>query len=109
MPLTVHIHLRTATASDRTATVALTGSLDAATVPQLEQQLVPLLSGPATELVFDLAKLDFVSSAGLRVFATARKALRTRGGQASFVNLQPQIRKVFEIVSALPGIGVFQD
>ena len=59
------------------------------------------------DLVFDLAKLNFISSAELRVFAAARKFLKQRGEQVSFVNLQPQIQEVFEIVKALPGVSVF--
>jgi anti-sigma B factor antagonist len=90
-------------------TVKLTGSLDTATAPELERQLSPVLAGPVKHLVFDLAQLKFISSAGLRVFSMARKQLKERGGQASFVNLQPQIREVFEIIKALPGIAVFKD
>jgi anti-anti-sigma factor len=75
----------------------------------LEAQLVTLLAGPIKELVFDLAGLSFISSAGLRVIAQARKQLRERGGLASFVNLQPQIQEVFDIIAALPGIAIFKD
>ena len=39
---------------------------------------------------------------------TARKRLKERGGQASFIHMQPQIHEVFEIIKALPGIGVFK-
>jgi anti-anti-sigma factor len=89
-------------------TIKLTGSLDTATSPDLERELGPILASGVPEIVFDLAKLDFISSAGLRVFSMARKALKARGGQASFTNLQPQIREVFEIVKALPGVAVFE-
>ncbi len=57
--------------------------------------------------MFDLAQLKFISSAGLRVFSMARKQLKERGGQASFINMQPQIKEVFEIIKALPGVAVF--
>ena len=87
----------------------LTGSLDTATAPELERQLAPVLAGPIKDLVFDLAQLKFISSAGLRVFSTARKTLKERGGQASFVNMQPQIQEVFEIMKSLPGVAVFKD
>ena len=50
----------------------------------------------------------FISSAGLRVFATTRKALKERDGQASFVHMQPQIQEVFEIMRSLPGVAVFK-
>ena len=89
--------------------VKLTGSLDTATAPELERQLTPVLAGEVTDLVFDLAELKFISSAGLRVFSTARRQLRERGGQASFIHLQPQIQEVFDIMKSLPGIGIFQD
>ena len=66
-----------------------------------------LLASPLKDLVFDLAELKFISSAGLRVFSIVRKQLKERGGQASFINMQPQITEVFEIIKALPGVGVF--
>lgn len=88
-------------------TVKLAGSLDTATAPELERQLSPVLAGGVKDVIFDLAPLKFISSAGLRVFSSTRKALKERGGQASFVNMQPQIQEVFEIMKALPGVAVF--
>jgi anti-sigma B factor antagonist len=41
------------------------------------------------------------------VFSTTRKTLKERGGQASFINLQPQIQEVFEIIKSLPGVALF--
>ena len=87
----------------------LTGSLDTATAPELERQLGPVLGGPVKDMVFDLAQLKFISSAGLRVFSTARKQLKERGGQVSFVHMQPQIQEVFEIMKSLPGVAIFKD
>lgn len=90
-------------------TIRLTGSLDTATAPELERQLEMVLAGPVKDLVFDLAGLKFISSAGLRVFSAARKQIRSRGGQVSFLDLQPQIQEVFEIIKALPGVALFKD
>jgi anti-sigma B factor antagonist len=108
MPL--HISIQSAGGRDAgTVTVTLAGSLDTATAPELEKQLAPVLAGSARDVVFDLAQLTFISSAGLRVFALARKTLKERGGQASFVHMQPQIHEVFEIMKSLPGVAVFKD
>jgi anti-anti-sigma factor len=90
-------------------TVKLIGSLDTATAPELERQLAPVLGGPVKDIVFDLAQLKFISSAGLRVFSATRKRLKERGGQAFFTHMQPQIQEVFEIIKALPGVAVFKD
>jgi len=109
MPLVIQIEKGVTGPGAAAITVKLTGSLDTSTAPDLERQLAPVLAEPIRDLVFDLAQLKFVSSAGLRVFSSARKTLKGRGGQASFVNMQPQIQEVFEIIKALPGVAVFQD
>ena len=109
MPLEIQIQKDVGPKNTGAITVKLAGSLDTATAPELERQLSPVLAGQLNHLVFDLAQLKFISSAGLRVFSMARKQLKERGGQASFVNMQPQIQEVFEIMKALPGVAVFKD
>ena len=109
MPLEIQILQNVSPANTGAFTVKLTGSLDTATAPELERQLAPVLAGGAKDVVFDLAQLKFVSSAGLRVFATTRKQLKERSGQVSFVHMQPQIQEVFEIIKSLPGIAIFKD
>jgi anti-anti-sigma factor len=108
MPLEIHIQ-KSVSAQGGASTVKLTGSLDTATAPDLEHQLAPVLSAGAKDIVFDLAELKFISSAGLRVFSSTRKTLKERGGQASFVHMQPQIQEVFEIIKSLPGVAIFRD
>jgi len=90
-------------------TVEIAGTLDSNTAPDLEAKLAPILGGSVTDLVFDLAQLRFISSAGLRVMLDAHKRVKGAGGQASFVNMQPQIKEVFAIIKALPGVAVFQN
>ena len=109
MPLEILILKAIGDKNPGAVTVKLTGSLDTATAPELERQLAPVLAGQVEHLVFDLAPLKFISSAGLRVFSMARKQLKERGGQASFVNMQPQIQEVFEIMKSLPGVAIFKD
>jgi anti-sigma B factor antagonist len=109
MPLEIQILKGATPASAGAVTVKLAGSLDTATAPELERQLAPVLAGSVKDLVYDLANLKFISSAGLRVFSTTRKQLKERGGQASFVNMQPQIQEVFEIMKSLPGVAIFKD
>ncbi len=109
MPLEIQIQKIIGTQDAGAVTVKLIGSLDTATAPELERQLAPVLGSLVKDLVFDLAELKFISSAGLRLFSTARKTLKGRGGQVSFLNMQPQIQEVFEIMKSLPGVAVFKD
>jgi anti-sigma B factor antagonist len=87
-----------------TARVALTGSLDTESAPQLEKSLAAL---QANVIAFDMTNLAFISSAGLRVIFAAAKRQRAKGGQIGMSNLRPGVRKVFEIVKALPDMNVF--
>jgi anti-sigma B factor antagonist len=109
MPLDIQIKNSLHPQRRDTTTVELTGSLDTATAPDLERGLGPVLDSGVRNLVFDLAGLKFVSSAGLRVFGIARKRMRENGGQVCFLHMQPQIEEVFEIIKALPGLGVFRN
>jgi len=109
MPLEIQIQKNISGRDVDAVTVKLNGSLDTATAPELERQLAPVLAGPVKDIVFDLAQLKFISSAGLRVFSTTRKTLKERGGQASFIHMQPQIQEVFDIMKSLPGVAVFKN
>jgi anti-anti-sigma factor len=88
--------------------VALRGRLDTETAPTLEARLAPLLDSPVvTAALFDLAGLEYIGSAGIRVLVRARKALEARGGGMAVGRLQPSVRQVFDIVKALPSTDVF--
>ena len=90
-------------------TLQLAGTLNTATAPELEHQLSQALADPVKNIVFDLARLKFISSAGVRIFSMTRKTLKDRGGQASFINLQPQIELVFDVMKSLPGVAVYKN
>ena len=108
MPLTTEC-IRGADAAKERLTVNLAGSLDTATAPDLEKQLAAHTDAATRHVVFDLAKLTLISSAGLRVFAATRKMLKERNGQVTIVNAQPQIQAVFDVIKALPGMSIFKD
>lgn len=88
--------------------VSLRGRLDTETAPTLDERLAPLLTSPAvTAALFDLAGLEYIGSAGIRVLIRVRKALEARGGGVAVAHLQPAVRQVFDIVKALPSTDVF--
>ena len=89
--------------------VTVTGSLDSNTYNQFEQKIDALLSEATELIVFDLEFLTYLSSAGIRVFLKARKVLKSNGGQVKFLNLQPQIKRVFEIINAIPSMQIFEN
>lgn len=82
----------------------LDGRLDTETYGQLENALNPL---KAHGIRFDMAKLSYISSMGLRVVMKVMKELKEKKGAFQLINLQPQIKKVFDIAAALPKGTIF--
>ena len=83
--------------------VALLGRLDTHTYGEFDRALAPLLADAKVDtLVLDLGGLEYISSAGIRSLFKARKALTARSGKVLVANPQPQIRKVFDMVKAVP-------
>lgn len=76
-------------------TVALEGRLDTATAPQLEQELKASLDG-AQAVVLDLEKLEYISSAGLRVLLSAQKIMNKQGSM-EIRNVNEVIMEIFEV------------
>jgi anti-anti-sigma factor len=92
-----------------TKTVALEGRLDTDTADEFDKELKYLMGTAVKILVFDMAKLDFVSSAGLSSLFRVQKEMKSRGGKTLMVHLQPQVRKVFEIVKTVDLETVFRN
>ena len=91
-----------------TPTLTLVGRLDTDTAPELDSALNKLLERKGIKrLVFELGGLDYLSSAGIRCFVRARKAIEPGGGTVAIVNPQPGVRKVLDIVKAIPSKGIF--
>jgi anti-anti-sigma factor len=103
MPLNVRVE----ESRSFTKTMALEGRLDNESAPTLDKELDTVLSSPLKVLVFDLQKLDYISSAGIRSLFRAQRDMKTRSGQALIVNPQPAVQKVFDIVKAVDLKSVF--
>ncbi len=75
--------------------IALEGRLDTTTAPDLEKELKADLDGIDT-LKLDFSKLDYISSAGLRVLISAHKVMAPKGGM-KVVNVNEIVREVFDV------------
>ena len=76
-------------------TVALEGRLDTTTAPELEQALKEGMDA-ANELTLDFEKLDYISSAGLRVLLSAHKVMSKKNG-LKVVNANEMVKEVFDV------------
>ena len=82
------------TRKDVTMTIAIEGRLDSQTAPQLEAEIVGKLDGVA-HLIFDLSKLEFISSSGLRTFLLTQRIMDTQGSM-TIRNLPSEFREYFD-------------
>ena len=88
--------------------VSLSGRIDNRTAPQLKEEIDRLLAGPAKTIVLDMAKVDLVTSAGIGTIVGAQETAKQHGGDLAINHLQPQVKRVFEIMSLVPTLNVFE-
>jgi len=85
----------TKTKNGTTLELALAGRLDTMTAPELEAELNGELAN-CDSLILDFSKLDYISSAGLRVLLSAHKAMLGKGGM-KVVHINDIVQEVFEV------------
>ena len=77
-------------------TIALEGRLDTTTAPQLESVIAPAFD-EAGEITLDFTKLEYVSSAGLRVLLIGQKTAKAKGKSMTVSNVSEDIMEVLEM------------
>ena len=80
---------------DLTLTVTLEGRLDTTTASQLEEELRDSLPN-VTKLVLDMSKLEYISSAGLRVLLSAQKVMNAQG-EMKLLHVNDVVMEIFEV------------
>ena len=89
--------------------VELIGSIDTETHSQLEEELKEIINEQTRALIFDMKGIDYISSIGIKVILDTKRQSEQRQATFSMVNLQPQIRKVLNVMKILPMIDIFED
>jgi anti-anti-sigma factor len=83
------------------------GAIDGSTYTILENKLEEALKESPDVILFDMQFTDYISSTGIRVLLKTKKTLKETDGKMVFMNLQPPIKKVFDILQAIPSLKVF--
>ncbi|MBU2102937.1 MAG: STAS domain-containing protein [Candidatus Omnitrophota bacterium] len=103
MPLTV----RTLIQNPNTYVLYPIGTIDSDTSPILEKAITAALSSKPKNVVLDLEKTTYLTSLGISVIINANKELEKNGGALILINVPASIKKVFEIIKALPAQSIF--
>ena len=88
-------------------TITPEGSIDANTYRTLQAEVDSVLEKSPLLIIFDMKDVSYVNSAGIGVFMIAEKSMNLNEKTVLMVRMQPQIRKVFDIVQALPAEQIF--
>lgn len=75
----------------------LEGRLDTAASADFSKEMQPLIDSASKKIVLDLAKLDFISSSGLRLLLALRKESIAAGGSIILSNVQDNVKQVFAL------------
>ncbi len=89
--------------------VKITGRVDSATAPEMEQTLQDLINTDRNQMVLDLQDTEYMSSAGLRVMVTTLKAAKKNGGDLKLAQLSPRVKEVLDLAGLTPVFNVHAD
>ncbi len=83
--------------------VQVSGRVDSATAPQLEQALQKIIDAGRYNIVVDLTETEYMSSAALRALISTQKQVRHGmcGGDVRLANMPDRIRKAFDLAGFL--------
>ncbi len=84
------------------------GSIDTAAAPILEGEVNRALAASPRAMIFEMAGVEYIASMGIRVILKARREMARRGGSFAMVDLPAPVRRVFDIVNALPREEIFR-
>lgn len=82
-------------------TARLVGRLDTPAAVEVSREVQPLLDHAGDTLILDCSDLTYISSSGLRIFLTLRKAAAAAGGEVIVEGLSNEIRQVFMMTGFL--------
>jgi anti-anti-sigma factor len=77
--------------------VILEGSLDTASAPETEEAMAPLNDVETKDIILDCTRLDYISSAGLRIFLGVLQNAEKKGGHVYLQNVTEKVRTIFAI------------
>ena len=77
--------------------LSIDGRVDGATAPELERRINEIVARGGTSLLLDCEKMDYISSAGLRIFLMGAKTCQQKGGRMTICSLQKACRNVIEV------------
>jgi anti-sigma B factor antagonist len=88
--------------------VAVSGRVDSATAPDLENALKKLVDAEKTQLVLDLMDVEYMSSAGLRAMVSTLKSVKRVNGDLRVANPSPRVEEVLRLAGLTSIFSIYR-
>lgn len=86
--------------TDGVLTMEIDGRIDTMTAPELESELKHSVTNDVQSLIFDFAKVEYLTSAGIRVIMSAEKVMSTQG-QMKLIHVNDEINEIFDMTGLI--------
>jgi anti-sigma B factor antagonist len=94
--------------TSQAVTLLLDGEIDNNSSVALDKEISLMAGGPGNAVILDMEKVTFISSSGIGVIVKAQNMLKATGAELTMISLQPQVKRVFEIMQLTPLLNVFE-
>ena len=101
------LHVNVTRSGQDVYTIAPKGSIDTDTYVILQKKVDAVVKSKPKVIIFDMQNVDYMSSMGINVILQTRDLMAKAGGNMLLANLKPQIKKIFDIVKAIPDQNIF--
>jgi len=94
----IDVYVEEASQNRGVSILRVSGYVDTTTSPDLERRLQALLREKRYHLVVDLARVEYISSAGWGIFISEIREIREHGGDLKLAGMAPDVREVFDLL-----------
>ncbi|MBN3040200.1 MAG: STAS domain-containing protein [Candidatus Omnitrophica bacterium] len=101
--------IQTLKKGDSVFTLALNGEINSQTHQLLEDELKKLINDQTKAVFLDMSRISYISSIGVKTVLSAKKVLKEKNANFAMVNLQPGVKKVFDVLKLLPIFEIFDE
>src|SRR5690348_5021286 len=94
----IDVYVEEAVSNRGVSVLRVSGYVDTTTSPELERRMQALLREKRYHVVVDLARVEYISSAGWGIFISEIREIREHGGDLKLAGMAPDVREVFDLL-----------
>src|SRR5512143_422932 len=94
----IDVYVEEAVSNRGVSVLRVSGYVDTTTSPELERRMQALLREKRYHIVVDLARVEYISSAGWGIFISEIREIREKGGDLKLAGMIPDVREVFDLL-----------